>query len=98
MRVGSAHCGLRAVTAGSAKAKFCSSCVLSPPRQLASNPYFSFRGAAGTDTDYPRWQEVSDVTYLLALIAVVAVAMLCWKAFEYSDRPAPAQHRHHATA
>jgi hypothetical protein len=24
---------------------------------------------------------VSDVTYLLALIAVVAVAMLCWKAF-----------------
>jgi hypothetical protein len=24
---------------------------------------------------------VSDVTYLLALIAVVAVAVLCWKAF-----------------
>ena len=36
-------------------------------------------------------QEVSHVTYLLALIAVVVIAVLCWKAFgpERMSEPAP---------
>ncbi len=44
---------------------------------------------AGPIRGYPRQQEVSDVIYLLALIAVSAVAVLCWKAFGPQSSAAP---------
>jgi hypothetical protein len=48
---------------------------------MSCSPNFVSLVSEGSVRGYPRYQEVSDVTYLLALIAVVAVAVLCWKAF-----------------